>query len=37
MQSAKYIPAIDGMRAIAILIVVTSHLVSDGIIPGAWA
>ena len=34
MQSAKYIPAIDGMRAIAILIVVTSHLVKDGIIPG---
>ena len=33
-QSAKYIPAIDGMRAIAILIVVTSHLLKDGIIPG---
>ena len=34
VQSAKYIPAIDGMRAIAILIVVTSHLFMDEIIPG---
>jgi peptidoglycan/LPS O-acetylase OafA/YrhL len=33
-QSSKYIPAIDGMRAVAILIVVASHLVHDGIIPG---
>jgi peptidoglycan/LPS O-acetylase OafA/YrhL len=28
-KSAKYIPAIDGMRAIAILVVVTSHLVTN--------
>jgi peptidoglycan/LPS O-acetylase OafA/YrhL len=31
---ARYIPAIDGMRAIAILVVVVAHLLKDGIIPG---
>ena len=34
MSPQKYIPSIDGMRAIAILIVVASHLLKDGIVPG---
>jgi peptidoglycan/LPS O-acetylase OafA/YrhL len=32
----KYIPAIDGLRAVAILIVLSSHILGEGIIPGGF-
>lgn len=32
----KYIPAIDGLRGVAILVVLASHLLGDGIVPGGF-
>src|SRR6266436_5378926 len=35
-MSIKYVPAIDGLRALAIAAVIASHFGADGFIPGGF-